>query len=951
MIQNRNRGGSVDLDSRICAVLEEVSGQLLLGRPIDNGLIEAQHPELMPELGRRLRDLQLILKARQVVTEEEGEVGPVESDDADIRQLAAELKDYQILNRIHRGGQGAVYRALEISTGRSVAIKVLSGGPFATHRQRQRFLREIKLTARFQHPHIVTIYGSGIICEQPYYVMEYVAGTPITDYAIVEGLSAAQRVQLFATVVRAVGHAHKRGIIHRDLKPSNILVDPEGEPHILDFGLAKALDSAEDSDDEISIVGHVVGTLPYLSPEQALGAEVLDTRSDVYSLAVVLFELLTGEYPYEVHGDRRTVRDNIISAPPRRIASCLEGAGDDGFPAAEEIGEDLEAVMARALAKEPERRYQSADGFVADLERYLRGEAVQAKADHSLYVLRKLLWRYRLHAGIAAGFALMLTASAALVTKMWLTARRERDNARDATRLAHTTLQEVVTEIDESISSLAGGSVVRNRLLTGVEERLGQLETLVRSDAAMDDIRLALAEKRGDMAAASGRFAIALPLYIAAMPPEQPGDAVDLSHLKHRIRLELKKAECANDPRTYLDEALRLAQRVAQHAVGDADAAYLLARVRAARLNEETDAGRLAAARTEADELARLLAERPKDLLRDDGDWLALRSLLLENRATIDLFHGRGEEAHAAAREHVATAEELLRRNPHDMECRIRLLGALVELGTQGFDRKETADALAVTARAEELAVELLSLEPAYAKPKKALCRAHDKLTQLHNRLLNSAQAVVHVDAGLVLAEQLVTAAPNARAWQELLCRAWYRECGLAMVERRWEDALTMMNLQVNRLEALIAQSPDRPALRRELANALGVRGRVFRAMELHDDAMRDYLRGNMLFQQLADEQADAVGFAFEEALAMSRISTGMFEIRTEEADAEAECWLDLALAEVTELDSKGLLSGDLVRVTNFYVVASRNYEMVDLRRLIAIGISTLFDHTPGLPW
>jgi hypothetical protein len=460
MIPSDSDSGPQDLalDERIQGVLDQATAHIVAGVPVDWAALEANHPELMPELSRRLHDLQLIFRANQMAAGVTGSVKTAQEDEQrDLELLVNELEAYRVLHRIHRGGQGAVYRAVEVATNRPVAIKVILAGPLASPRQRRRFLREIKLTARLSHPHIVMIYASGLLGSQPYYVMEYVAGVAITDYAIVEGLSARARVELIVTVARAVAHAHKLGIIHRDLKPSNILVDSEGQPHILDFGLAKALDSAEQADDSISLLGHVVGTLPYLSPEQAAGQDELDTRSDIYSLALVLFEVLTGELPYVVEGDRKVVRSNILNAVPKRIADRLAPAGDDGYPARREIGHDLEAIMARALVKDAERRYQTADEFAADLERYLSGQAVQARVGQKIYVLRKTLRRYRLQVAVAGVFLLLLCGVTVAVTGAWLSARRQRDTAREATRLAHATFEQVIAEVDDSVRHLEGG--------------------------------------------------------------------------------------------------------------------------------------------------------------------------------------------------------------------------------------------------------------------------------------------------------------------------------------------------------------------------------------------------------------------------------------------------------------------------------------------------------------
>ena len=187
----------------------------------------------------------------------------------DLTFLRKSLAGYEIIERIHHGGQGIVYRARQCSTNRIVAIKLLLHGPFATRAQRLRFEREIELVSRLRHPSIVTLYESGLVAGRQYFAMEFVEGLPIDHYVILNDLSVRECVELFVVVCRAVSHAHQRGIIHRDLKPSNILVDSEGRPHVLDFGLAKDLtnSSGAGSASSLSVTGQILGTWRYLSPE------------------------------------------------------------------------------------------------------------------------------------------------------------------------------------------------------------------------------------------------------------------------------------------------------------------------------------------------------------------------------------------------------------------------------------------------------------------------------------------------------------------------------------------------------------------------------------------------------------------------------------------------------------------------------------------------------------
>ncbi|MFG0245822.1 MAG: tetratricopeptide repeat protein [Phycisphaerales bacterium JB052] len=283
------------------------------------------------------------------------------------------------------GGMGAVYLAKQRKPNRRVALKLIRPGALSA-RILQRFDLEAEILGRLQHPNIAQIYEAGIDTESgsPYLAMEYIAGHDLAQYADKQRLGPRARLELFVKLCDAIIHAHAKGIIHRDIKPGNVIVSGEGEPKVLDFGIARATDSSNEQQTMQTHVGQLVGTLYYMSPEQAAGDTAsLDTRSDVYALGVVLFELLTGKMPYELRDKalHEAVR-TIVETRPRRLSEI-----DQGFKG------DLDIITLKSLEKDRERRYQSVAELRADIQRSLENKPIQARPPSTLYLATKFVRR------------------------------------------------------------------------------------------------------------------------------------------------------------------------------------------------------------------------------------------------------------------------------------------------------------------------------------------------------------------------------------------------------------------------------------------------------------------------------------------------------------------------------------------------------------------------------
>ena len=276
---------------------------------------------------------------------------------------------YDVLRELHRGGQGVVYQAIQKSTHRKVAIKVMREGPFASRAERARFDREIYILGQLNHPNIVAIHDSGEVAGCHYFVMDYVRGQPLDVWMAGAAHSIEETLALFAKICNAVNAAHLRGITHRDLKPGNIRIEENSEPHVLDFGLAKVAlaDDSAGGATAMTMTGQFVGSLPWASPEQAEGVPgKIDIRTDVYSLGVILYQMLTGRFPYEVIGAMHDVLDRILHAEPNRPSAIRP-----------QINDEVETIVLKCLAKERERRYQSAGELARDIGHYLADDPIE----------------------------------------------------------------------------------------------------------------------------------------------------------------------------------------------------------------------------------------------------------------------------------------------------------------------------------------------------------------------------------------------------------------------------------------------------------------------------------------------------------------------------------------------------------------------------------------------
>ncbi len=386
-----------DSDEFLLGCLEEATAELRAGGHPDPRALVGERPELESELRALLGAL--------VVTEQLARSGTTLSENNSASETSLEgreesndpianldgLDDYEILEELGRGGMGIVYKARQRSLDRTVALKILRLGGAASTVDVARFRSEAQAAARLDHPNIVPVYEVGETRGQLYFTMRFVAGETLAARLARGPLESREAAELVSSVANAIQYAHEQGIYHRDLKPSNILIDPDGIPHVTDFGLAKEIEG----DGDLTETGAVLGTPSYMSPEQATGAsDRIDATTDVYGLGSVLYHALTGRPPFQAATPVTTILAVIEQDPPP--PRVLQPS----------IDRDLELVVLKCLQKPQDLRYESARELAHDLRAYRDGDSVSARSTSIVDVVSRI-FRETHHAQILENWGLL----------------------------------------------------------------------------------------------------------------------------------------------------------------------------------------------------------------------------------------------------------------------------------------------------------------------------------------------------------------------------------------------------------------------------------------------------------------------------------------------------------------------------------------------------------------
>jgi len=692
---------------------------------------------------------------------------------AAIGRAGRRLGAYQIERELGHGGMGAVYLGTRADDEfkKQVAIKIVAA-PLGDEDLIRRFRRERQILAELEHPQIARLIDGGTTEEGlPYLVMEFVDGQGIDEYCAARRLSVPERLRLFRVVCDAVHYAHTNLVVHLDLKPQNVLVTADGQPKLLDFGIAALVSGDRDAASPVTRTGLAAMTPEYASPEQARGDRVT-AASDIYSLGVVLYELLTGGRPHDLTGKRPDeIYRALADTDPSRPSAAASRAGDE--PLARRLRGDLDAIVLMALRKDPQRRYASVAQLSDDLLRYLEGKPVTARGEAASY--RGMMFARRHKVGVAAAVAVLVTLVGGIVAtarqaQIAEAQRREAESQRERAERRFADVRQLANsflfEFHEAIADLPGSTPARKLVVTKALEYLDGLAAEAAGDPALQRELAVAYDKVGDVqgnpsTANLGDPAGALESYRKAETVRRRVVAETPDNLDARIELATSMAKIADalvgrgavqDAIGFYRETLDVREAALKEGRPDADTAHRALVETTGRLCTVLLATGDATGALENCRRNRAVAD--SRLAADPTD-----AVMRGHRATNSIALGNAlrltrqpAEAETALLDAIVRHNELLKTNPTNAEVRRRLAIAHGYLANVFLDRQRPADA----ARSFEQAIgelsALLAADPSNARTAPELAYMLNQRARVLMALNDRAEARQEASRALALA-------------------------------------------------------------------------------------------------------------------------------------------------------------------------------------------------------
>jgi len=695
----------------------------------------------------------------------------------DVTRIGSRIGAYKIVREIGHGGMGTVYLGErdDKQYRQQVAIKLINPG-LGGETIRRRFHNEMQILADLNHPNIARLFDGGQTPDGvPYLVMEYVEGSPINHYCNDRNLSTEQRLKLFCTVCDAVQYAHQHLVIHRDIKPGNILVTSEGLPKLVDFGIAKLLHNGKSIPDATATVMPFM-TPQYASPEQVYGLSAT-TATDIYSLGVVLYELLTGRSPYR-----------LKSRVPHELAQAIL----DQEPQRQRLKGDLDNIVLMAMRKEPQRRYASAQQFAEDIHRHLDGLPVRARQDTFSYRAGKFIRRRKL--AVAAAALILLTLLVGIITTAWQArvARAERARAERRFNEVRQLANSIVFEVHDAIVNLPGSTQARALI---VERGLNYLDSLAQDAAGDRGLQRELAAAYEKLGAVQYTPSVA-----------HLGD-LEGALQSHRKAAALREALVAANPnnRDYRRELL--------------DSYWFIATL----LGKQGDSQR------ELQMLRQQLPARQELAAAEKTDFVDRYNLAgtYAYIGSLSMKMGDVQGALENQREALKIRETLVALDPNAARSRRALTISYEYLGLATDLAGDTKGALELQQRGLEMRESLVAADPLNTDLRLMLIESHRYVGDLFFKLGDLQQASAHYQKQLSMNEEMVAADPANAQFQSNKAVALTKVGDIAARSKRTAEALSKYNEAFRILEKLSTTTKQDISIRQDLNDLWSKIGRL----------------------------------------------------------------------------------------------------------------------------